>query len=164
MSTLVMNEKPPRQITGRMVLFGFIAFFGVIAAVNAVFMYYALSTWPGLTTEDAYKKGIAYNSTLEEAAHQKQLGWQSAVIFDQTGNLAVSMTDKTGAPLSNAKVDVTLSRPLGSEVALNVTLEETALGQYAGQVETPAHGRWKADVTAHRDNAVYRMRHEVMVK
>jgi nitrogen fixation protein FixH len=145
-------------------LFGFIAFFGVIAAVNAVFMYFALSTWPGLTTEDAYKKGIAYNSTLEDADRQKQLGWQSAVIFQLSGNLAVFMTDKTGAPLTSAKVDVTLSRPLGSDVVLSVTLEETAPGRYAGHVEAPAQGRWKAAIDAHRDNAVYRMRHEVMVK
>lgn len=164
MNTIVMNEKPPRRITGRMVLYGFIAFFGVIAAVNAVFMYFALSTWPGLTTEDAYKKGIAYNRTLDDAARQKQLGWQSAVIFDLSGNLAVSMTDKTGAPLTSAKVDVTLSRPLGSEVAQNVSLQETAPGRYAGKVEIPAQGRWQAAITAHRDNAVYRMRHEVMVK
>ena len=36
MSVLIMNEKPVRKITGRMVLMGFIAFFGVIAAVNEI--------------------------------------------------------------------------------------------------------------------------------
>jgi len=164
MSTLTMNAKPPRQITGRMVLIGFIVFFGIIAAVNGVFMYFALSTWPGLTTEDAYKKGIAYNRTLDEAAAQARLGWRSAVVFDASGNIAVRLFGKDGAPVAGARVDVTLSRPLGSEAAEVLTLEEAAPGEYTGRVAVPDPGRWKADINAQLNDDRYRMRHEVMVK
>lgn len=159
-----MNAKPPRQITGRMVLFGFIAFFGVIAAVNGVFMYLALSTWPGLTTEDAYKKGIAYNQTLDAAKLQLALGWQSAVALDATGKLVVSMTGRDGAPLTGAAVEASLSRPLGDETVAKMTLSETAPGQYAASFAAPQPGRWKADISVRRDDNTYQMRHEVMVK
>ena len=43
-----------RRITGRMVLVGLLTFFGVVFAVNGVFVYFALDSWPGLTTEAAY--------------------------------------------------------------------------------------------------------------
>jgi nitrogen fixation protein FixH len=164
MSTLVMNAKPPRKITGRMVLFGFIAFFGVIAAVNGVFMYLALSTWPGLTTEDAYKKGIAYNHTLDEAAQQKKLGWVSAVKLDADGGLQVTMTARDGSPLDGANVEAALSRPLGDETVEKMALSETAPGQYAARFPAPQPGRWKADIFVTRNKDLYRMRHEVMVK
>ena len=159
-----MDAKPPRKITGRMVLIGFIAFFGTIAAVNGVFMYLALSTWPGLTTEDAYKKGIAYNRTLDEAAAQARLGWRSAVVFDASGDVRVQMSAKDGAPLQGMRVEVTLSRPLGSETAEVLALQEAAPGEYTGRVAAPEQGRWKADIHAQLNEDRYRMRHEVMVK
>ncbi|MBT3306984.1 MAG: nitrogen fixation protein FixH, partial [Alphaproteobacteria bacterium] len=54
-----------QSITGRMVLIWLLAFFGTIFAVNAVLVFFALSSWPGLTTDKAYEEGIAYNRTLD---------------------------------------------------------------------------------------------------
>lgn len=158
-----MNVKPPRKITGRMVLVGFIVFFGVIAAVNGVFMYFALSTWPGLTTQDAYKQGVAYNQTLDAAAEQKALGWRSALALDG-GKLRVLLTDRDGAPLSGASVEVALSRPLGEETAAMLKLNETTPGTYVAAFVAPLPGRWKAELAVQQTEDVYRMRHEVMVK
>ena len=101
-----MNDKPAFRITGRMVFFGLVAFFGLIAAVNGVFMFYALDTFPGLTTEDSYKKGIVYNRTLDDAEAQRRLGWNSSVGLGADGMLTVTMTDKIGAPLSGALVPI----------------------------------------------------------
>ena len=163
MSVLIMNEKPVRKITGRMVLMGFIAFFGVIAAVNGVFMYFALSTWPGLTTEDAYKKGIAYNRTLDEAAAQKAVGWQSGLSIDTTGKLTLTLKDKNHQPVQGARVSVTLTRPLGDARAYNVMLDERADGHYEGSFATPMPGRWIVTVSAHLNAFGYQMNHEVLV-
>ncbi len=40
----------PRPITGRAVLFGLLAFFGVVFAVNGALIFFALDSWSGLTT------------------------------------------------------------------------------------------------------------------
>ena len=72
--TVVLPVKPPRQITGRMVLIGFILFFGVISVVNGIFMYMALHTWPGLTNTQAYKDGIKYNEVLADGERQADDG------------------------------------------------------------------------------------------
>ncbi|MEX0694782.1 MAG: FixH family protein [Rhodospirillales bacterium] len=159
-----MNEKPVRRITGRMVLIGFIAFFGVIAAVNGLFMYFALSTWPGLTTDDAYKKGIDYNRTLNEAARQKAVGWQSGIVIDAIGKLTVTLTDKNRQPLQGAIVSLSLTRPLGDARAYSVMLEENAAGQYAGTFTEPQPGRWIASVSAQLNGFSYQMNHEVLVQ
>ncbi|MGJ3261549.1 MAG: FixH family protein [Rhodospirillales bacterium] len=164
MSTVTMNEKSEFRITGRMVFFGLVAFFGLIAAVNGVFMYFALDTFPGLTTEDSYRKGIVYNRTLDDAEAQKRLGWQSAVALGDGRTLTVTMTDRTGRPLSGALASISMTRPLGDETALTVDLEETADGLYRGDFAAPMPGRWKAEVTVRRGGDSYRMRHEVMVR
>jgi len=39
-----------RPITGRMVLFGLVAFFGVVFAVNGTLIYFAIDSWSGLST------------------------------------------------------------------------------------------------------------------
>lgn len=160
---MTVNTKPPRRITGRMVLLGFIAFFGVIAAVNGVFMYLALSTWPGLTTLDSYKKGIVYNRTLDDAAAQQRLGWDSAVALSGDGILMISMNDRYGAALSGALASAVMTRPLGDEAALPVDLSEAQAGQYLGDFNAPMAGRWIAEITVRRGGDSYRMRHEVMV-
>ena len=72
-------QKAPRRITGWTVFYGMVAFFGVIIAVNLTFVYFALDSWPGLTTQHAYEEGIAYNKTLEQAAAQNEMGWTSRV-------------------------------------------------------------------------------------
>lgn len=163
-STMTMNDKSAFRITGRMVFFGLVAFFGVIAAVNGVFMYFALDTFPGLTTEDSYKKGIVYNRTLDDAAAQKRLGWSSAVEVSDDGMLTVTMTGKSGLPLSGARASVAMTRPLGDETTLNVNLKAIGEGRYQGAFAAPMPGRWKAEVVVERGGDSYRMRHEVMVK
>ncbi len=157
-------DKPPRQITGRMVLIGFIAFFGVVGAVNAVFMYLALSTWPGLSTQDAYIKGIAYNQTLAEAEVQRALGWQSYVSVVRGGDLEVVFADKYNAPIGNLTVEAVMMRPLGDERIFPVTLTESSPGHYAGSFAAPLPGRWKVEIHAHNAASHYRMLHEVMIQ
>ncbi len=164
MTTLRVDKTATPKITGRMVLFGFIAFFGVITAVNGVFMYFALSTWPGLTSQNAYKEGIAYNQTLDAAAAQQKLGWRTSVALTESRILRVTLSAKDGTPIRNARVSLSLSRPLGDEKPLSGMLSETTPGTYEADFSAPLPGRWKADISARRGDDRYRMRHEVMVK
>lgn len=159
----VLPPKPPRQITGRMVLIGFILFFGVISVVNGIFMYMALHTWPGLTTEQAYKEGIKYNETLADGERQAALGWHSRVTISE-GVLSINVTSKQGAAVSGLEMTAVVMRPLGSEQQIVVRPLETGAGQYQAQLSLPSTGRWKVDLTAKTgDGETYRMRYEVLV-
>ena len=53
-----------RELTGAHVLAGLFAFFGVMLAANGVFVYVATTTFSGLSTDDAYRKGLSYNETI----------------------------------------------------------------------------------------------------
>ena len=51
---------PPRPITGRMVLFMMVAFFGVVIGVNPRLMRLAIQTLPGTEVDSAYSASLAY--------------------------------------------------------------------------------------------------------
>lgn len=70
---------PTRPITGKTVLFGMLAFFGVVFAVNGALVYFAIDSWSGLSTERPFEAGRNHDRTLAEAEAQAALGWNSAV-------------------------------------------------------------------------------------
>ena len=144
-----MNGKP---VTGRKVLAWMVAFFGVVIAVNLAFVWFALDTWPGLTTGHAYQEGITYNQTIEQAEKQKALGWRSRLSLGAPtprGHLvAARMSGPDGQPLRGLAVTALLRRPVGEGLDMTVTLAEDTPGHYAALVKLPAPGRWEVVVTA----------------
>ncbi|MBX6322027.1 MAG: FixH family protein, partial [Rhodospirillaceae bacterium] len=87
----------------------FVAAFLVLIAVNGILVVRAVESWPGVESANAYEEGLAYNRTLEEARRQKALGWRYAFAFtpagERAGRIEVSLYDRDGAALSQAKVD-----------------------------------------------------------
>ena len=158
-----------REITGRTVLTGMLMFFGVIFAVNAAFVYFALDSWPGLSTENAYRKGLEYNKVLKAADSQAARGWQSTLSLapraaDQN-RFTLTMHDAGGAPLSGLRVAVDLRRPTHEGVDQRLQLRADGPGRYSADVRVPFAGLWHAVVTAHAvNNETYVMKHTVMVK
>ena len=86
--------RAPRHITGRSVLFGMLAFFGVVFAVNGALIYFAVESWSGLSTERPFEAGRDHDRTLAQAEVQAALGWRSAVVLapGTAGNRAVEVT------------------------------------------------------------------------
>jgi len=162
-----------RPITGRMVLVGMLAFFGVIFAANGALVFFALDSWPGLSTEKAYEEGVAYNRTLEAQAVQARLGWSSAVAFTATkkdgvgpakGLLGLRLTGPNKSPVTGVDVRVHVRRPVREGFDVTIALKETAPGRYAAPLAVALAGRWYADVDVRRKGKpVYRLRHEIMV-
>ncbi len=62
------------EIRGRHVLIAMVAFFGLIALANGIFLYYALTTFGGGEKGSPYRSGLRYNETLAEAAIAAELG------------------------------------------------------------------------------------------
>ena len=165
--------REPKKITGKMVLMWMVAFFGVIIAVNSTLMFFAINTWPGLTTEDPYKKGVNYNQTLDAAARQSALGWLSTVEIgageigadtEADKSVTIRMTGQDNAPLSGLIVTVTVERAVGTRNTQIISMSETAPGIYSGIFKAPKQGRWIAEITAAGpNNASYRMKHQVMI-
>lgn len=158
------------QIRGIHVLWGLIAFFGVIFLVNGIFLYSALDTYTGVVSKQPYRKGLAYNTRIAADEKQKTLGWQETVAIERpAGRLVVTFKDHTGSPVTGLAIAGVVGRPSTDRLDVAVTLNETQSGRYEATVGPHADGVWliqlKADVL--RDTGretVYRIRRRLWLK
>jgi len=154
-----------KEITGRTVLIGMVAFFGLIVAVNMVFVYFALDSWPGLSTEKAYEKGLAYNDKLAAAEAQAAKGWTSRITIAADGRVSVRLADAGGTGIDGLSVGLHLKRPTREGIDRQLSLIQAEPGLYEGRVENLPGGRWIAEVTAKGVGvADYFLVHEVLVE
>jgi len=153
-----MTPRERFRLTGHHVLVGLIAFFGVVIAVNGAFVYFALATWTGLDTDDAYSRGLAYNDVLAAAEQQHRLGW---LVDFGIGNGAprsalidFRVRDADGRALEGLTVDAKIRRPTNDGFDRNLALRETTPGTYRGEVALPKAGNWDIRVTAREGDVV----------
>ena len=139
------------QITGRHVLIGLIAFFGIVIGVNIVFVTSAVRSFPGEATKKSYVQGINYNDTLEQKEKQKALGWSAEIgemdIASQR-QLVVRISDADSSPVSTLAVVARLSEHSDDHNQLDFTLLELDPGEYSVELPQEIFGRWTAVVTA----------------
>jgi len=154
-----------RPINGRTVLFLFVGFFAVVFAVDGVFAYFAITSWPGVARKDAYQAGLRYNETLEEARRQAALGWHSGIAIDSDGALVVMIADVGGKAIEGLDVTVTLARAVSETSDMVVALDPSESGAYSGTVMPPVGGLWHATIVARdADGHRFRMTHEIVVR
>ena len=157
-----------RQLTGRHVLFALIGFFGVIIAVNMVMVVLALESWTGLSDQQSYRKGLAYNETLARAEAQAALGWRSTVSVaaaaDGTHRVGLALVDAAGAPLVGQEVSLRLIRPVGEYPPVETALAEDGAGLYAAEVRLPMAGNWQAEFRVRRDDGDFIVRERIWAR
>src|SRR5688572_466712 len=157
-------------LVGRHVLAAFVAFFGVIFAVNGVFLYMALSTHTGLVAQEPYRKGLHYNDRIAAAERQEALGWTSDVrLAPENGALTLALTSASGLPVSGLKISGAIGRPSTAQHDTKLALFETAPGRYAAEVGAREPGDWLLTLEAARvsdagRDIVYRLRRRLWLK
>ncbi|MBI1385135.1 MAG: hypothetical protein GC150_09515 [Rhizobiales bacterium] len=129
------------QLTGRHVLYAFIAFFGVMMGANGVFLYYAISTFTGVETSDAYRKGLAYDTRIAEARLADGLGW-GAALSREGDRLVVTVRKSDGGPVSGLLLEASVGRGPTDRFDASIGFEETDLGRYESQPIVLAAGSW----------------------
>lgn len=101
---------------------------GLVFAVNARFIYVAVTTFPGTPTMDDFDTSNEYNKVLSAVDRQNALGWH--VRANDTAAPAILLTDKQGQPLTGATVEAVARRPLGNDADVPAKLTQTAPGRY----------------------------------
>lgn len=146
---------------GRWIPWAFAGGMLLVVAVNAVMVYFAVSTFTGVTVPRSYERGRGYDAVLAEAARQDALGWRAEVRFEG-GRLTVAATDREGRGVPG-RVEGVLLRPLeGGELPLAFTARGT--GRWTAEVEAPRRGQWEARLTLFGpDEAPFDIRRRLML-
>lgn len=142
-------------LTGKHVLLMVIAFFGVMIVANVAFISAALRSFPGVTDEHAYQRGLEYNEKLSARASQASLGWAAEVTEvtrdEETGVIALRMTDASSQPISGLEITAGLRRPADDAQDQSLVFAYRSDGYYETRVAAFAPGVW--DLTAQAQNA-----------
>lgn len=141
----------------------FVGGLGIVVIVNGILTYFAVNSWPGLSTEGHYDKGLAYNQTLDSNRQQNALGWVVDFNYNPDGNLSVHFVGADGAPLSGLKVIADLYRPSQDDVDYSVNLQPALNGYYKAQLRLPLPGLWEVHLSANQENDTFRLRRRIQV-
>lgn len=138
---------PPRfTIKGRHVLVAFVLFFGLIAAIDAVFISLAYRTFSGQVAKNPYEAGLLYDRTLAKRAAQAKLGWSATLAAGGDGVVELVITDKTGQGVDGLTVEATLDRPATDFGGQTLSLTGRGDGRYVADAELS--GAWDIEVVA----------------
>jgi len=127
-----------------------VAFFAVVFAANAAFVYFALSTHSGLETADAYDQGLHYDETLAAAARQAALGWRATIEArrdaDGETDIVATLRGPDGQPLDGLTAVGRIVRPIRQGSDLSITFQREGNGRYRARVHLAFPGQWEVRV------------------
>ena len=158
------------QFTGWHFLIFIVGFFGVVITANVTMAYFAIDTFSGLETDDAYRKGRDYNQTLEAAKQQEALGWQEEINLVKNGS-GINAAHYITLILVGAEAETGLTarllirRPATDTEDQMINLVETTPGTFVGVIKLLDEGRWKHSlVITKEDTVIFRKNSEFMVQ
>ena len=140
-----------RPLTGRGVLLWLTAFFGLIIAVNVVFITLSVDTFRGEDEQKPYLQGVEFNRTLARRAEQTREGWHATIaaarIPSGAVRIQVALRRPDGAPQTGLTLNGELRHPMDETRDLPLTLKETQAGLYSADLRGVRPGSW--DVLVH---------------
>ena len=132
-------------IQGVHVLWGMIAFFAAILAINIGFTIVAVRTFPGEYVRKSYLQGLHYNAILAERARARALRWTATADLRTASEgavLHVELSQPSGAPIIDAEVRAMLRRPATDRDDRTLALQHVGAGAYEAPVGALGPGVW----------------------
>lgn len=155
-----MNHRSYDPNRGRWIPWAFAGAMLLVVVVNMVMVYFATSTFTGVTVQRSYERGRGYEEVIAEAARQDALGWKAEVAL-AGGALRVTATDREGRPVQG-RVEGVLVRPLEG-TAIPLGFNATGGGRWSAEVQPPRPGVWEARLTLFGPNeTAFDIRQRVM--
>lgn len=152
----------PRIITGRTVTWWFIAFFGVVFAVNFTMARFAISSFGGTVVDNSYVASQRYNGWLADARAQAALGWQVSLRRADDGYVRLSVLGADGQAVGGLRVTAVARQPLGQsqDRPLHFVAAGDAPGRWISDAPLPA-GRWQIQLGLRTATSVVRTRGDI---
>jgi nitrogen fixation protein FixH len=137
-----------RELTGRHVLTILIVGFGIVFAVNGLFTWYAIGSFPGIEEDQTYRRGIDFNDQIARSRALQDLGWTMAANLDSDRLLTLRFTDRNGAPLVVEDVSAVLFHPTAERDDLLLDLQPAGRGSLAGSLVDIPKGQRELRISA----------------
>jgi nitrogen fixation protein FixH len=146
----------------------FLAFFGIVVAVNGAMIYSALSTHTGLVAIEPYRKGLHYNNRIAADERQARLGWAMTTLDVRAdGRILLRLAESDGRPVRGLQVQAVLARPSTNRHDVALMLREEEPGAYAATTPRLSEGSWLLGIEATQDGhtePVFRARRRLWLK
>jgi nitrogen fixation protein FixH len=158
----------PKEVTGRMVLGCLVAFFVVVAGINAVMIGVAISTFGGVETASAYQAGLAFAREASAVRAQDARRWQvrAKAVRAGDGALLVEITARDAADRPLGGLDATghLAHPTDKRADRILALSQQAPGLYRATSDA-GPGQWDLVIEFARDGVrQFRSRNRIVLR
>jgi nitrogen fixation protein FixH len=141
----------------RIIPWYFVAFFLVVFTVDGIMATLAIRGNPGVVTDHAYEKGLAYNSAVRAQQQQEARGWKSEIALEGA-LLHVTLRDAAGAVLVPQQLTARFIRPTSTGMDFEVTMQ-----QGKAMIDFPAPGLWEVRIHARVDGVAYQQSKRLVV-
>ena len=173
MSAMTMTNKisqdNPRAWRNPWVI-GWVSLVAIVLLVNIVMITLAVTTNPGLVSEDYYERGRNFEKTvMTKIAARNALGWSVSADFpinpviNNNEKYRFTIVDKNGVPVSDGQVTANIYRPSDVNADFQVAMNEIVPGVYTGDIKFPLKGQWEVTVTLKHGEDVYDFSRRVSV-
>jgi nitrogen fixation protein FixH len=129
---------------------------GLAAVIGAVVV--GSRSFEGIVTEHPYEHGLSWDKAQQA---KRVLGWEVGIREKEFSvgkkTLTLTVLDKTGKPLEEASVSVTVSRPSTAAYDRTYMCERMEEGFCRAVVDLPLYGHWdlKIRVVKGQDDMAY---------
>ncbi len=155
------------RLTGWMVLFYLLTFFGVVVGVNGVMIYEALSTMRGVDTESAYQAGRMFEQDVAMLKAQDARHWQVDAKLTPAPDgtrLDLIARDEAGRVLTGMAASVNFERPTDRGLDHKIALTEDLPGQFRGKTSL-IPGQWDLVIEISRHGQqLFRSKNRVVLR
>lgn len=151
----------------------FLSILGIIAVflvVNVVFVVFAVTSNPGLVTEDYYEQGRKYEKNIvTQLAARNNLHWETKleipkqITLNTPDTYRFSAVDSRGVSIMDADVKLIAYRPSDANADFVKPVEQIAPGLYQTQLEFPLPGIWDINLKVTHGKDVYHQSRRISV-
>lgn len=153
-ASLPLRRAGKGEMKGWHALLWFLGFFGFMFAVNGIFLWAAISSFPGEDVKKSYLTGLEYNAEIARREHQKAAGWRAEIgLMGETGNTRLTArilkADGTALPVFATLAE--LRHPTDRALDRAITLTPAGGGEYEAELGVLTHGAWSVVISADVD-------------
>ena len=144
--------RKPFRLTGLHVFLMMCAFFGFMFIVNGIFLWAALSSFPGEDEQKSYLQGLHYNDAISARRIQKEQGWSAQIGLTPTDagdRLIIRLLDRNETPLALHDIQAQLRRTVTGAEDVPIVLQQSADGDYTADISLLDKGVWEVRVQAY---------------